>query len=177
MHLSDPVTTALDVRSRMHLRTWWSALPGLLRAGFAQWPGHPDLIDATITLALHEPFVVALGSELIPVFMEAAGAVKRTDAAPLLTHAAQLTWMYDDTDGAWRLLVDALSADPEDAEARTFLSELLETPASPDALTDSLETLAMRAVRGQVDRTAVLDILTECRPVSACPRAWSLLGI
>ena len=177
MQLSDPFTTALDVRSRMHQKAWWTALPGLLRSALGQWPGHPELIDATITLALHEPFVVAHGMALIPVFMEAAGAVNGSDSAPLLTHAAQLTWMYDDTEGAWRLLVDALSADPDDVEARTFLSELLETPEHPSALCDSLETLAMRAVRGQVDRRSVLDILIECRPVSACPRAWSLLGL
>ena len=72
MQLSDPVTTALDVRSRMDNRVWWAALPGMLRAGLVQWPGHPDLIDATITLALHESFVVERGMELIPVFLEAA---------------------------------------------------------------------------------------------------------
>ncbi|HCH62777.1 MAG TPA: hypothetical protein DFR83_08235 [Deltaproteobacteria bacterium] len=177
MQLSDPFTTALDVQSRMHQKAWWTALPGLLRAALGQWPGHPELIDAVIALALHEPFVVVHGMELIPVCTEAARAVSGTDAAPLLTHAAQLTWMYDDTDGAWRLLVDALSAAPDDVDARTFLSELLETPDQPKALCDSLETLAMRAVRGQVDRASVLDILTECRPVSACPRAWSLLGL
>ena len=176
MQLSDPTTIALDVRSRMQNRMWWPALPGMLQAGLIQWPAHRDLIDATITLALHEPFVVERGKELVPVFLEAAGSVRQAESAGLLTHAAQLTWLFDDVDSAWVMLVDALSADPNDVEARSFLTELIETPDHPTGWCDGLETLAMRAVRGQVDRTIVLDILAECRQVSACPRAWSLLG-
>jgi hypothetical protein len=176
MQVFDPATTALDVRSRMQNRMWWPALPGLLRAGLVQSPGHPDLIDATITLALHEPFVVERGMELVPVFLEAAASVRRAESAGLLTHAAQLTWLFDDIESAWTMLVDALSADPHDVEARSFLSELIETPDHPTGWCDGLETLAMRAVRGQLERSVVLDILTECRQVSACPRAWSLLG-
>ncbi len=176
MQLADPTTTALDVLSRVEDPGWWSALPGILRTALAQWPGHPDLVDAAISLALDEKFVLSKGADLIPVLAEAADAVRKVDSAPLLAHAAQLSWIYEDPQAAFGFLVDALSADPLHPDARAFLSELIDTPDAAPEWCDGLETLAMRAVRGQVDRTAVVDILTECRLVCACPRAWSLLG-
>jgi len=176
VRLSDPTSTALDVLSRSEQPVWWSALPGMLRAALAQWPGHPDLCDALTALVLDERFVMAQGQALIPVCMEAASAVRRVDAAPLLAHAAQLTWIFDDSNGALRLLVDALSADPRDGDARAFLSELISASEDHIDWADHLETLAMRAVRGDVDRGGVVEVLAECAPVTPCPRAWALLG-
>lgn len=176
MPLLDPSTTALDVQTRLEQPGWWSALPGMLQAAFARWPGHPDLIEALTSLVLDEEFVMARGQELIPVCLEAASAIRRVDSAPLLAHAAQLSWIFEDAEGALRHLIDALSANPIDPDARAFLQELIS--ASEDHLpwSDQLETLALRAIRGTVDRQAVLEVLAECAPVTDAVRARALLG-
>lgn len=176
MHLSDPTATALDVLARSEHPGWWSALPGMLRTALARWPGHPDLVDTLTALVLDERFAMAQGPALISVCLDAAAAMRKADSAPLLAHAAQLTWIFHDADRALGLLIDALSANPADPDARAFLSELLAAADPHLAWADALETLALRAVRGDVDRAAVLDILAECAPVCPAPRARALLG-
>lgn len=176
MQLTDPTTTALDVLARVEQPGWWSAIPGMLRAAFARWPGHPELVHALGDVVLDEAFVTARGHELIPICLDAASAMRKSDSASMLAHAAQLTWIFEDTDGALGILIDALSADPRDPDARALLAELISSTDDHVDWDDGLETLALRAVRGDVDRDGVLEVLVECSPVTAAPRARALLG-
>lgn len=176
MSLADPTAVALDVLARVEQPGWWSALPGLVHGGLVRWPGHPDLTDALISLALHDGFAEAQGHALIEVLVEAASAVRKADSAPLLAQAAQLAWIHVDAEVAFGHLVAALSADPHDPDARALLAELIASTDAGPVWADGLETLAMRAVRGDLERSAVEQILSEVAPVCACPRAWALLG-
>jgi len=175
VQFNDPTSAALDALARANQPGWRSAVPALLHGALGRWPGHPDILDALCTLSDNDAFVEAEGHALVPVLVEAASAVRKSDSAPLHAHAARLCWIYEDADMAFGHLIEALSADPHHADARALLSELLSDPDEAPAISDGLETLALRAVRGDVDKQAVLDIINECGPTGTS-RARSLLG-
>ncbi len=175
MQFNDPTSAALDALARSNQPGWRSAVPALIHGALGRWPGHPDLLDALCTLADNDVFVEAEGHALVPVLVEAASAVRRSDSAALHSHAARLCWIYEDADMAFGHLIEAFTADPHHTAARALMAELLADPAEAPSISDGLETLALRAVRGDVDKQAVLDIIEECGPVGT-HRARALLG-
>lgn len=152
----DPTTAALDARSRAQHPAWRAAVPGLLHAALARWPGHPELIDAVTDLADDGGFTEATQDALLPVLIEAASGLQRARAAPLHARAALLCWLYADTASALAHLVEALTGDPSCEDALLVLQEVAEDRACAPLVDDAMQTLALRVVRGDLDRTPVL---------------------
>ena len=177
MSTPNPVSLALDALSRAGGRAWRPAVVPMLRDGLTQWPGDPNLVDAMCRLADNDEYVASEGESLVELLVEGAHTLGRRPSAPLLVHAARVSWVLGDGKAAWRHLVDALSWNPSLSSARELLVDFQAEPSVASGLEDGMEGLALRAVRGDVDRSAVVEIFDSCVSTSRLVRARALLGV